>query len=204
MTFATVDWRRRSPLRRASRLRLPKICICDTFLGPVPHLGSRVAGGVRGPEPLRLTAYTDFSLRVLMYLGLNPDHAATVKEIAENFGVSRNHLMKVVHRLSIFGYVETLRGRGGGLHLARQPEDIRVGAVVRDTEDDLAAVPCLRPGPSECCIRPACVLRDAMQAATGAFLDVLDHYTLADLLKPAERLGSLLADHAQASQKSTA
>ena len=136
-----------------------------------------------------------------MYLGVNPGRAATVKEIAENFGVSRNHLMKVVHRLSVFGYVDTLRGRGGGLRLARRPEDIRVGAVVRDTEDDLAAVPCLRPGPTECCIRPACVLRDALQAATGAFLDVLDHYTLADLLKPAGQLRSLLADHARGGEK---
>jgi Rrf2 family nitric oxide-sensitive transcriptional repressor len=159
---------------------------------------------VVSPESLRLTAYTDFSLRVLMYLGLNPARAPTVKEIAESFGVSRNHLMKVVHRLSMFGYVDALRGRGGGLRLARQPEDIRVGAVVRDTEDDLAAVRCLRPGPSQCCIQPACVLRDALRAATGAFLDVLDHYTLADLLKPADRLGSLLADHGRGDDKPTA
>jgi Rrf2 family nitric oxide-sensitive transcriptional repressor len=177
----------------------PKTSIGDTFLiedlwnvnGGAARLRLRVVP--RKQHPMRLTTYTDYALRVLMYVGLRRDRVCTIKEIADAYGISRNHLMKVVHRLSTFGYLESGRGKGGGLRLARPPEGISIGAVVRDTEDDLAVVPCLRPGPSDCSITAACGLRPALRAATDAFLNVLDHYSLADLLRPSRQLGRLLA-----------
>ena len=92
---------------------------------------------------MRLTLWTDYALRTLIYLGVKGDSLATIAEIAEGFDISRPHLMKIVNRLSVQGYVETVRGRRGGIKLARPPAQIRVGAVVRDTEEDLAVMGCL-------------------------------------------------------------
>jgi Rrf2 family nitric oxide-sensitive transcriptional repressor len=133
---------------------------------------------------MQLTRYTDYSLRVLIYLAADPDHLATIDEIARRYGISRAHLMKVVHQLGLRGYVETVRGRGGGLRLARAPERIGVGEVVRATEENLALVECLdaAPGGSECVIESACGLRPVLREALAAFLRVLDGYTLADLV----------------------
>jgi Rrf2 family nitric oxide-sensitive transcriptional repressor len=118
---------------------------------------------------------------VLIYLALEPERLATIEEIARRYGISRAHLTKVVHQLGLRGYVETLRGRRGGLRLARRPEAIRVGSVVRESEESLALVECFEAG-SECAIEPACALRGALHEALDAFLAVLDHYTLADLV----------------------
>ena len=131
---------------------------------------------------MQLTRYSDYSLRVLIYLAVDPDRLATIDQIARSYGVSRAHLMKVVHQLGLRGYVETVRGRGGGLRLARPPEKIRIGEVVRATEENLALVECMDPVTSECVIEPACGLRSVLCEALAAFLAVLDRYTLADLV----------------------
>jgi Rrf2 family nitric oxide-sensitive transcriptional repressor len=142
---------------------------------------------------VRLTVYTDFSLRLLMYLAVKEDGLATIAEVAESYGISRNHLMKVAHQLGLAGYVATVRGKNGGLRLARPAETIILGDVVRRTEPDLALVPCFHPVDAPCAIWPKCVLREAMQNALDAFLETLDGYTLADLARPASQLRALLS-----------
>jgi Rrf2 family transcriptional regulator, nitric oxide-sensitive transcriptional repressor len=142
---------------------------------------------------VRLTVYTDYALRLLMYLALKDRGLATIAEIAKAYGVSRNHLMKVAYELGAAGYVETVRGRGGGLRLAKDPAKIRLGDVVRDSEPDMALVTCFAPVEVPCAIRRCCVLRGALDEAGAAFLDVLDGYTLADLVEPRRRLRTMLA-----------
>jgi Rrf2 family nitric oxide-sensitive transcriptional repressor len=130
---------------------------------------------------VQLTRYSDYSLRVLIYLALDPERVATVDEVARSYGVSRDHLTKVVHRLGQRGFVATLRGRKGGFRLARAPHEIAVGDVVRATEDNLALVDCFGAS-GRCAIDPVCGLRPVLHEALAAFLDVLDGYTLADLV----------------------
>ena len=142
---------------------------------------------------MRLTVYTDYALRVLMYLALKEDELATIAEISKSYGISKNHLMKVAHQLGAAGYVETVRGRGGGLQLARGIEEIGLGEVVRFTEPDMAIVSCFKPIDAPCAIRPSCVLRQALQKSRDAFMSVLDDYTLSDLIQPRGRLLGLLA-----------
>lgn len=142
---------------------------------------------------MRLTVYSDYALRMLMYLAIKDDGLATIAEIADAYGISKNHLMKVAHELGVAGYVETVRGRGGGLRLARPRESISLGDVVRHTEPDMALVPCFAPVDADCAIERCCVLRKALQRAGSAFLDVLDGYSLADLTRPRGALRSLLA-----------
>lgn len=146
---------------------------------------------------MRLTVYTDYSLRVLIYLALKEDGLATIGEIATSYGISRTHLMKVAHQLGVKGYLGTVRGRQGGLRLARDPKTITVGEIVRTMEPDLALVPCFEPVCADCAILPACVLKRALQEARAVFFDVLDGYTLADLVRPHVPLRRLLAlgDH---------
>jgi Rrf2 family transcriptional regulator, nitric oxide-sensitive transcriptional repressor len=142
---------------------------------------------------MRLTLNTDFSLRVLMHVGICGDKLTTINDIAKSFGISKAHLMKVVNDLSQMGYLETVRGRNGGIRLMREPRHINVGQVVRDTENQLSVLGCLeRKG--YCPIERVCVLRSALRDATQAFLAVLDAYTLADLVKPQRALSSLLLD----------
>jgi Rrf2 family nitric oxide-sensitive transcriptional repressor len=141
---------------------------------------------------MRLTAFTDYSLRVLIYLGTEATGFATIEQIADAYGISANHLMKVVHRLGQAGYLETLRGKGGGLRLTRAPASINVGDVVRRTEDSFELVECFEPDGGDCVITPACVLKHALHEATDAFLEVLDRYTLADLLERRRPLARLL------------
>jgi Rrf2 family transcriptional regulator, nitric oxide-sensitive transcriptional repressor len=132
---------------------------------------------------MRLTRYTDYSLRVLIYLGLQPDRLSSIHEIADAYVISESHLMKVVQALGHLGYVTTLRGRGGGIELAKPPEQIRIGEVVRRTEDDLALVECFLED-SDCQIEGPCRLGHVLREAIEAFFAVLDRYTLADLLQP--------------------
>lgn len=131
---------------------------------------------------MRLTQYTDFSIRVLIYLGVNPDRRCTIQEIAESYRISRNHLMKVVQKLAAEGYVNAVRGSGGGLSLPRPASEINLGEVVRRMEPDFGMVECMRPE-NECVITPACVLPRMLAEATKAYLDVVSRYTLADLLE---------------------
>jgi Rrf2 family nitric oxide-sensitive transcriptional repressor len=125
---------------------------------------------------MRLTAFSDYSLRTLICLAVKG--RSTIAEISRLYDISEAHLNKVVHQLGIAGDIETIRGRGGGIRLARPPEAINVGAVVRRTED-LALVTCLDGG--ACLISPDCMLQTALKEALAAFLAVLDHYTIADL-----------------------
>ena len=142
---------------------------------------------------MRLTTFSDYSLRVLMYLGARDDRVATIGEIAQAYDVSENHLMKVVHHLAQRGYVETLRGRGGGMRLARAAGDINVGEVVRGTEDCSHLVECFDPAIQGCRIAPGCTLKGLLGQAMDAFFQVLDRHTLADLLLTRPRLVQLLA-----------
>ena len=142
---------------------------------------------------MRLTVYTDFSLRVLMFLALKGDGLATIAEIANAYGISKNHLMKVAHQLGIAGYVETVRGKGGGLRLARRPQDIVIGEVVRRTEPDMALVPCFAPVDASCTIFSSCALRGVLSEARDAFLSALDGHTLLDLVRPRASLRKLLS-----------
>ena len=131
---------------------------------------------------MQLTRFTDYSLRVLIYLGAHPDALATVASITAEYGISRNHLTRVVHQLGIKGYIETTRGKGGGFRLARHPGQIRIGDVVRDMETGFDLAECFRPGESACRLLPSCALKPVLAGAGRAFLSSLDQYTLADLL----------------------
>jgi len=143
---------------------------------------------------MRLTVYTDYCLRVLMYVALHSQRRPTIGEIASTYGISKNHVMKVVHQLGVAGYVETLRGQSGGMRLARPPETIILGEVVRRTEPDLALMPCFDEPNGICVLIPACKLRRALQQARAAFLAVLDEHSLADLVENGDVLQGLLAN----------
>jgi Rrf2 family nitric oxide-sensitive transcriptional repressor len=142
---------------------------------------------------MRLTVHTDYALRVMMYLAVHPEPKPTIGEIASSYGISRNHLMKVAYELGVAGFIETVRGKKGGLRLARVASDIGLGDIVRKTEPDMALVPCFDPVNAVCAITPACRLRSALYKAQSAFLEALDEYTLADLVENRDRLGALLA-----------
>jgi len=142
---------------------------------------------------MRLTVYTDYALRMLMYLALKDDGLATIEEIAQSYGISKNHLMKVAHKLGVAGYLDTVRGRRGGLRLAKPAKAIGLGEVVRHTEPDMAIVMCFEPVNADCAILPYCVLRKALARARAAFINVLDDYTLSDLVKPRAPLQGMLA-----------
>lgn len=142
---------------------------------------------------MRLTTFTDYCLRALIYVALKGDELATIDEIAERHRINRNHLVKVVHRLGQLGYLDTMRGKGGGVRLAKDPAKINLGTLVRETEDDLVLVECFQDHDCQCVIAPACVLRKALHQALDAFLRTLDGYTIADLLKPSRSLARLLA-----------
>ncbi|MEW5792548.1 MAG: RrF2 family transcriptional regulator [Pseudomonadota bacterium] len=144
---------------------------------------------------MQLTRYTDYALRVLIYLGLQKDRPVTIQEIATSYGISKNHLMKVVHNLAKAGFILTSPGKGGGLRLGRAPALIRVGDVVRHTESDLSIVECLGSGKGDCPLNPACRLKGVLAEARDAFLCVLDRYTLEDLLGNGGRLAPLLGIH---------
>lgn len=141
---------------------------------------------------MRLTLHTDYSLRVLMYAGLKDGELSTIAEIAAHFDISRSHLMTVVHDLGRLGYLQTVRGKNGGFRLMEKPSQINVGAVVRDTEEELEIVGCLQ-GTGYCRIEQVCILRRTLREATKAFLLVLDKYSLEDLLQPGKSLAKLLA-----------
>jgi Rrf2 family nitric oxide-sensitive transcriptional repressor len=147
----------------------------------------------RAETTVQLTLHTDFALRVLIHVGLNDGKLTTINDIAQSFGISKAHLMKVVNDLSRKGYLDTVRGRNGGIRLMRKPRDINIGHVVRDTENQLQVIGCLAHK-GYCPIEHVCVLRGALRNATEAFLAVLDAHTLADLIKPQRVLSSLLLD----------
>jgi Rrf2 family nitric oxide-sensitive transcriptional repressor len=130
---------------------------------------------------MRLTFYSDYSLRLLMYCAVHHGTLVTIQEVADAYGISKNHLMKVAFELGRKGYLDTVRGRGGGLRLARAPDKIRLGDVVRQMEEDFTMVECFDPKTDRCAITGPCRLRGALSRALKAYFAVLDEYTLADL-----------------------
>jgi Rrf2 family nitric oxide-sensitive transcriptional repressor len=131
---------------------------------------------------MRLTSYTDYALRTLMFLALNRDRLVTIGDIAQSHNIAKNHLTKVVHHLGTLGFVETVRGRSGGLRLGREPADIRIGDVVRQTETDFYMASCFDANSAGCLYAAGCEMRGALARATNAFLDVLDAITLEQMV----------------------
>lgn len=142
---------------------------------------------------MRLTNYTDYSLRVLIYLAAKgAGKLSNITEIAEAYNISRNHLVKVIHELGKIGVIITTRGRGGGIRLAYPPEEINIGAIVRQTEEDFNLVECFGEGANSCVITPVCGLKHVLNRALSAYLEVLDKYTVADIVVDPLRYRSLL------------
>lgn len=144
---------------------------------------------------MQLTLYTDYSLRVLIYLGTHRDETVTISEIAESYGISRNHLVKVVHNLAGLGFIHTTRGKGGGMRLMRPPEEINLGEVVRSTEGGFDLVECMNGETNTCPISQMCQLKGVVREALNAFTAVWDRYTLADILQNRNQLVRILRLH---------
>lgn len=153
---------------------------------------------------MRLTDYTDYSLRTLMYLGMQNDRLVTIQDIADAYDISKSHLMKVVHQLGLAGMVETIRGRSGGLRLGKPPEEINIGDVVRRTEPDFMMVECFNREVNECVLSPSCALQGVLSKATKAYLEVLSGYTLADLLRDSHSLHKIIKVHLPPKDKAKA
>ena len=133
---------------------------------------------------MRLSDYTDYTLRVLMYCAQHRDRLVTIAEMAEVYGVSKNHLMKIVNDRARQGRLETTRGRGGGLRLLQAPADIRVGDVVRGAETDFRLVECFDPSSDTCTLTPTCRLKNVLGRALKAYFAELDGVTLAEIARP--------------------
>jgi len=134
---------------------------------------------------MQLTQYTDYSLRVLIYLSQKkPGELATITEVAGFYGISRNHLVKVVHNLANFGFIHTMRGKNGGMCLARPANEIGIGEVVLKTEPNFYIAECFNKENNSCVIAPICALKSMLADARNNFLHTLDHYTIADSLIP--------------------
>ena len=141
---------------------------------------------------MRLTQFSNFAIRLLMYAALKGDAPSAVPEVAKASGISYDHLKKAAAELCQRGYLETVRGRNGGVRLAKDPGAIRIGEVIRQTEGDVILVECFDPTTNTCPLLTACQLRVALQEALAAFFTVLDRYTLADLVRAPEQLTPLL------------
>lgn len=142
---------------------------------------------------MRLSLYSDYALRLLMRLALEEGRLVTILEVSEAYRISANHLMKIAHQLGREGYIETVRGRNGGLRLARAPEEINVGELVRRTEEGFDLVECFDRKTNRCVITDVCRLRGLLDEALEAFLGVLDGHTLADLVSDNPALKRRLA-----------
>ena len=130
---------------------------------------------------MQLSKFTDYALRVLLLAASTPDRNTTIREAAEIYGISHAHLKKVVLMLSKQGYLESMRGHGGGFRLGMPPEQINLGALIRTTETDFALVECFNPN-SDCAIQSICVLPGILDEALAAFLAVMDRYSLRDIV----------------------
>ncbi|MBB2206239.1 Rrf2 family transcriptional regulator [Gluconacetobacter takamatsuzukensis] len=140
---------------------------------------------------MKLTLQTDYALRALIYLGIRTERLSSIREIAEAYGISEAHMVKVVHRLGLGGFIDTIRGRNGGIRLGRPASDIVIGTVVRYMEDDMALLACMTDTPEAdprgpCTLMPSCRLRGVLGEALLAMTTVLDRYTLADVITPFE------------------
>ncbi len=141
---------------------------------------------------MRMTFHTDYALRMLIYVAMRPEGVCTVHQIAETYGLSRNHLLKVAQTLARLGHIETIRGRAGGVRLAKPASEINIGALMRATEEDFSLVECMQQQGGACLISPACMLKGMFSEALAAYLAVLDKYTLADAVRNRTALQSLL------------
>lgn len=144
---------------------------------------------------MRLTSFSNYSMRVLMVAAARAQALTTIQDVADGFGISRAHLVKCVQQLAARGYLATVRGQKGGFRLARPASDIRVGAVIRDTEDGFDLVECFDPARNTCPLRAECRLRVALERARAAFLAELDAVTLADLVGRGEAVLAILERH---------
>ena len=151
---------------------------------------------------MRLTNFSDYSLRLLIYLGTHDEGLVTIEEIAESYGVSESHLVKVTHHLAQRGYIKTTRGKGGGIRLARSADKINLGKLVRETEENLNLVECFDKSVSKCRIESACVLKGILSRALDQFFAVLDGYTVADLCLNRSKLAKILVLPAPAVRRS--
>ncbi|MAX23190.1 MAG: Rrf2 family transcriptional regulator [Phycisphaeraceae bacterium] len=141
---------------------------------------------------MHLTQFTDYSLRVLIYLGLHQDRLVSISEISEAYEISRNHLLKVVHHLTKAGYVDGIRGRNGGLKLSMKPEKIIIGKVVRVSEPNFNVVECFSKEHNTCPIAPNCKLKSIFNDAVNSFLEELDKHSLSEILSSPQKLTQLL------------
>lgn len=143
-------------------------------------------------DAMQLTTFSDYSMRMMMMAAAHPDRLVTIEETAQAYGISRAHLMKVANLLTRNGFLEAVRGRTGGLRLARPAEEIRLGALVRVTESDFGIVECFASD-NKCRITDRCRLKGVLGEALDAFLAVLDRHTLADLVLRPEDFGIIRA-----------
>lgn len=141
---------------------------------------------------MRLTQFTDYALRTLLYLGVHDDRRVPISEVARSYRVSYNHLTKVAALLTEIGVVESVRGRGGGLRLALDPAEVNIGWLIRRTEPDFHLVECFDSAADTCPITPDCMLRGVLQEAQRNFLETLDRHTLADFLASRQRRESFV------------
>ena len=143
---------------------------------------------------MHITRYTDYSLRVLIYLAINQDRLCTISEIAQGYAISKNHLMKIVQQLNVKGYLLAIRGKNGGLKLNRTPSEINIGSLVREIEDKNKLVECFGDN-NQCVITPSCQLKTIFAEAQAQFFNTLDKYTLDDLapVNQQQEMAKLLA-----------
>ncbi len=140
---------------------------------------------------MQLTQFTDYSLRALIYITLRKE-SCTIKDITEAYGISNNHMVKIIHNLAKLGLIKTIRGKNGGIVMASQPETINLGRIITQLEPHFDLVPCFNKEKANCCIAPVCKLKGVLHEAQAAFMEVLDRYTLADVLHNKSDLSVLL------------
>lgn len=141
---------------------------------------------------MQLTQFTDYSFRTLIYVALQDGKSCTIAEIAESYSISKNHLMKVIHRLSQLDILKTTRGKGGGLQLNAEPEELNIGELVKKLEPNLFIVECFDKANGKCVISPVCQLKNILHEATNNFIQTLEQYTLKDLIKNRKQLSQML------------
>tara|TARA_R110002049_G_scaffold98125_4_gene238851 strand:- start:950 stop:1387 length:438 start_codon:yes stop_codon:yes gene_type:complete len=141
---------------------------------------------------MRLASFTDYSLRVLIYLALKEDERSTVSEIADKYQISKNHLVKVVHNLSSMGMINSFKGKGGGLTLSQKPEKIIIGHLIKKLENESHLVECFSPS-GNCIINPTCQLKKALALAEKNFYNTLNEFTLADITLNRSNLKNVLS-----------
>lgn len=146
---------------------------------------------------MKLTSYTDYSIRLLIYLGVNDERLCTAQEISDFYDISRNHLSKIIHQLSKLKFIESYKGAAGGIKLATEPHKINLGALIRKTEPDFDIAECFSPERNSCKISPACKLKTILNESTKAFLKNLDDYSLADVLENKEKLNKIIQTASQ-------